>query len=57
LGEAFYTRKPKGTGLGLFISKRVMEANNGVVEFGFYPNDPDFLQGANVILAFEIEGE
>jgi signal transduction histidine kinase len=57
LGEAFYTRKPKGTGLGLFISKRLMEANNGVVEFGFYPNDPDFLQGANVILAFEIEGE
>lgn len=53
LGDAFYTRKPKGTGLGLFISKRAMEANNGKVDFGFYPNDPDYLEGANVILIFE----
>jgi hypothetical protein len=30
-----------------------MEANKGKVDFGFYPNDPDYLQGANVILIFE----
>ena len=57
LGEAFYTRKPKGTGLGLFISRRAMEANNGRLDFGFYPNDPDYLQGANVLLIFVTEGE
>lgn len=57
LGDAFYTRKPRGTGLGLFISKRAMEANNGKLDFGFYPNDPDYLEGANVLLIFETEGE
>lgn len=53
LGDAFYTRKPKGTGLGLFITKRAMEANGGKVEFGFYPTDPDYLEGANVLLIFD----
>jgi len=53
LGEAFYTRKLNGTGLGLFISKRAMVANNGKIEFGFYDDDPDFLEGANIILIFE----
>lgn len=57
LGDAFYTRKPRGTGLGLYISKRCMESNNGRIEFGFYPNDPDFLEGANVIMVFKGEGE
>jgi len=55
LGEAFYTRKPKGTGLGLFITRRAIEANNGKLDFGFYPNDPDYLTGANVVLIFELE--
>lgn len=57
LGEAFYTRKPRGTGLGLFIAKRAMEANRGKIDFGFHPNDLDYLQGANVLLIFEMEGE
>jgi len=55
LGEAFYTRKPKGTGLGLFITRRAMEANDGKLDFGFYPNDPDYLAGANTVLVFEQE--
>jgi signal transduction histidine kinase len=55
LGEAFYTRKPKGTGLGLFITRRAMEANDGKLDFGFYPNDPDYLTGANTVLVFEQE--
>lgn len=57
LGDAFYTRKPKGTGLGLFISNRCMEANSGRIDFGFYPHDPDYLQGANVHLIFEVVGD
>ncbi|MHA1381401.1 MAG: ATP-binding protein [Candidatus Helarchaeota archaeon] len=52
LGEAYYTTKPDGTGLGLFITKRAMQRNSGEVKFGFYPNDPCFLEGANVILEF-----
>jgi len=52
LGEAYWTRKPDGTGLGLFISKRAMKANNGEVDFGLFGEEPDFLSGANVILRF-----
>jgi signal transduction histidine kinase len=52
LGEAYWTRKPRGTGLGLFISKRAMNANSGSIEFGFFGEDPSYLQGANVILKF-----
>jgi signal transduction histidine kinase len=57
LGEAYWTRKPDGTGLGLFISKRAMRANNGEVDFGFFGEEPDFLSGANVILRFSPEVE
>lgn len=57
LGEAFYTRKPRGTGLGLFIASRAMEANDGKIDFGFHPKDPDYLKGANVMLVFEKAGE
>ena len=53
LGDAFYTRKPRGTGLGLFISRRSMEANGGKIDFGFFPTDSDYLPGANVLLIFE----
>ncbi len=53
LGDAFYTRKPRGTGLGLFIPRRSMEANGGKIDFGFFPTDSDYLPGANVLLIFE----
>lgn len=55
LGEAYYTKKPHGTGLGLFICKRAMKRNIGRLDFGFYPNDPDYLEGANVVLTFSKE--
>jgi signal transduction histidine kinase len=57
LGEAFWTRKPNGTGLGLFISKRAMKANNGQIDFGFHGEESNFLQGANVILKFSPDVE
>lgn len=57
MGEAYWTRKPFGTGLGLFISKRAMNANNGKIEFGFLGEEPAFLSGANVILKFSPEVE
>jgi len=57
LGEAYWTRKPDGTGLGLFISNRAMKANKGEVDFGFFGDEPDFLSGANVILKFSPEVE
>lgn len=60
IGEAYWTRKPYGTGLGLFISKRAMKANNGELDFGFFGDEPEFLPGANVIFRFspkvEIKG-
>lgn len=33
LGEPFYTLKEKGTGLGLMVSFRIIEAHNGVIHF------------------------
>lgn len=57
LGEAFWTRKTNGTGLGLFICKRAMKANDGEVDFGFFGEDASFLSGANVILRFSPEVE
>jgi len=56
LGEAYFTRKLHGTGLGLFIVKRAMTVNRGKVEFGFHGDDPDFMSGANVVLTFESGG-
>lgn len=57
LGDVFYTHKPNGTGLGLFITNRAMEANEGKIDFGFFPNDSDYLEGANVLLIFEKSGD
>lgn len=52
LGSAFYTRKPSGSGLGLYICKRCMEVHDGKIDIGFLSEDPDFLEGANVSLIF-----
>lgn len=57
LGEAYWTRKPNGTGLGLFISKRAMKAFDGQVDFGLYGEEPQFLPGANVMLRFSSDFE
>lgn len=57
LGEAFFTRKPYGTGLGLYITRKAMQANDGELTFGFFGEEPDFLTGANIILRFSSERE
>ncbi|MNI77543.1 Sporulation kinase E [compost metagenome] len=33
LGEPFYTNKEKGTGLGLMVCQRIIEAHKGLLEF------------------------
>lgn len=53
LGEAYFTRKLHGTGLGLFIVKRAMQVNGGEFRIGFHGDDPDFMKGANIILVFK----
>jgi signal transduction histidine kinase len=53
LGEAYYTRKINGTGLGLYICKRAMNSNKGKIEFSLYDGNPNYLKGANIILTFE----
>lgn len=57
LGEAFFTRKTYGTGLGLYITRKAMKANDGELTFGFFGEEPDFLTGANIILRFSPERE
>lgn len=33
LGEPFYSNKTKGTGLGLMVTFRIVEAMNGTIQF------------------------
>lgn len=33
LGEPYYSNKTKGTGLGLMVTFRIIEAMNGTIEF------------------------
>lgn len=38
IGEAFYTTKKNGTGLGIKFSKEIIDAHNGKVEYKSIPN-------------------
>jgi two-component system, sporulation sensor kinase D len=35
--DPFYTSKKEGTGLGLFVCKRIIESFNGTIEFSSKP--------------------
>lgn len=57
LVQPFFTRKPDGSGLGLYIVDRVQKAHDGHVVFLNHDDEPDLLQGANVGLVFPLEKE
>jgi signal transduction histidine kinase len=42
--EPFYTTKPKGTGLGLALAKKFIEANEGTVKVGNVPDSGAFFR-------------
>lgn len=48
LGEPFYTTKAEGTGLGLLVTKRIVQAHGGHIEFHSQPG-----QGTTVRLVFD----
>lgn len=50
--EPFYTRKPDGSGLGLYIVDRAMKTHDGGIEFLVNQRRKDLLEGANVALIF-----
>jgi len=52
LGEPFYTTKVQGTGLGLLVTKRIMQSHNGTIEFYSAPGE-----GTTVRLAFPLSLE
>jgi two-component system, LuxR family, sensor kinase FixL len=43
--EPFFTTKTKGTGLGMAIAKRIVEAHGGTITVGLSPK-----QGAEMII-------
>ena len=53
LVEPFYTRKPDGSGLGLYIVDRIMKAHRGRIEFlDKWTIPKGILEGANISLVF-----
>ena len=57
LVQPFFTRKPDGSGLGLYIVDLVQKAHDGQVIFLNHNDEPDLLNGANVALVFPREKE
>lgn len=57
LVQPFFTRKPDGSGLGLYIVERVQKAHNGQVIFLNRNDELGLLDGANVALVFPREKE
>jgi signal transduction histidine kinase len=58
LVKPFFTRKPDGSGLGLYIVDRIMQAHDGGVFFlSDETGDDSLLDGANVALVFPPEKE
>ncbi|MFB0520606.1 MAG: ATP-binding protein [Desulfatiglandales bacterium] len=57
LVQPFFTRKPDGSGLGLYIVDRIMKAHEGEVQFLFKEDEAGLLEGANVALIFPKERE
>jgi signal transduction histidine kinase len=56
--EPFYSRKPDGSGLGLYIVDRIMKSHAGRLEFLKDGSRCEgLLQGANVALVFPAPGE
>ena len=48
--EPFFTRKPDGSGLGLYIVDKMMKAHESKIDFLFKESNPNLLEGANVAL-------
>jgi signal transduction histidine kinase len=46
LGEPFYTTKPNGTGLGLMVTRKIIEEHKGKLEISSVPN-----KGTNIIIS------
>lgn len=52
LGEVFYTTKPNGTGIGVNLSKEIIERHNGTLTY-----ESEKYKGTNVIIHLPIDPE
>lgn len=57
LVQPFFTRKPDGSGLGLYIVDHIMKAHEGELRFLLKGEEKGLLEGANVALIFPKEKE
>lgn len=53
--QPFFTRKPDGSGLGLYIVDRIMKVHKGELKFLRSTEEKNLLEGANVALIFPEE--
>ena len=52
LGEVFYTTKPNGTGIGVNLSKEIIERHNGTLTY-----ESEKYLGTNVIIDLPVDPE